>query len=236
MSTSEELLQMITIHSRPEYRYTILNLMGQDLSNLLFEDLELSNILFRGCNLAGATFRNCEFWNTDFAGCIVDEKTLFTGCFMNGWTSMSLCHNANARAELVPNAFDSDLYHAITFKLPLKKTREFTGYKVAVTKNNTLVLVTLKIPADARTVVFKGQKCRASKVKVSGFAKLDGTPLPDDTVAYSWVYTRTKSVYAKDRMVIADSFDDRPSEECTNGIHFFLTKKEAIEFANETIV
>ncbi len=38
--------------------------------------------------------------------------------------------------------------------------------------------------------------------------------------------------YYKGAIVEADSFDDDIRLECTNGIHFFMTKEEAEEWAN----
>jgi len=38
------------------------------------------------------------------------------------------------------------------------------------------------------------------------------------------------TVYIKGRKVVADSLDKDEFTECSNGIHFFLTKEEAIEY------
>jgi hypothetical protein len=64
-----------------------------------------------------------------------------------------------------------------------------------------------------------GRKCRASKVKVLSIDGGDGSPNVDkhsSTIEYkvgAWVYP--------------DKYDDNPLNECSHGIHFFITRKEA---------
>ena len=40
----------------------------------------------------------------------------------------------------------------------------------------------------------------------------------------------TGFVYKAGEMVYADSFDDNRWDECSNGIHFFITREEAVEY------
>jgi hypothetical protein len=72
------------------------------------------------------------------------------------------------------------------------------------------------IPAKAkRTSSLIGRKCRAEFVKVldgDGVGIFDGT------------------VYKKGVIVKADKYSDDIREECTSGIHFFMTKKEAEDY------
>ena len=79
------------------------------------------------------------------------------------------------------------------------------------------VVCKLLIPADAkRTSSLIGRKCRAEKVVViegEGYDKHTG-----------YLY------YAPGEIVIADSYNDDIRLECTHGIHFFITKREAIEW------
>ena len=38
------------------------------------------------------------------------------------------------------------------------------------------------------------------------------------------------TIYKKNRLTHADSFDDNMLKDCTNGIHFFVTKQEALDW------
>ena len=75
-----------------------------------------------------------------------------------------------------------------------------------------------------RTNSLTGRKCRASKIKcITGPSKRNK--------CLGW-RTEAGVYYYKGAIVEADSFDDDIRLECTNGIHFFMTKEEAEEWAN----
>jgi hypothetical protein len=79
-------------------------------------------------------------------------------------------------------------------------------------------VIKLLIPDDAkRTSTLVGRKCRASHVKV-----LEGS-------GYSSTH-HEKLEYKEGEVVYADKYDDDIRVECTSGIHFFMTRKEAEEW------
>lgn len=227
MSIDEIIFQIKNRQNKAGY-YSYLNLMNQDLSEAEFKGLDLSYVLFRSCNLRGTIFSECKFRNSDFAECTVDELTLFSYCMIDEPTMISLFAVENGRINSILCENGS---RCVLFKMPLNMDGEFIGYKIVVDDNNDPVLVTLKIPADAYYFAFINEKCRANKATVVKMEKLNGTPLPDDTIGYSAFYMN-KSIYYKGMTVIADGFDPRPSEECTRGIHFFLSKEEAIHYVD----
>ena len=79
------------------------------------------------------------------------------------------------------------------------------------------VVAKLLIPAEAkRTSSLVGRKCRAEFVKViegRGFSMQDGV-----------------TEYREGSLVYPDKYDDDIRIECTHGIHFFMTRKEAEEY------
>uniref|UniRef100_UPI00195A1086 DUF5758 domain-containing protein n=1 Tax=Crenalkalicoccus roseus TaxID=1485588 RepID=UPI00195A1086 len=88
---------------------------------------------------------------------------------------------------------------------------------LAVWKKASGKLVKLLIPAEARrTATLIGRKCRAEYaivLEVEG-----GKPVESN---------RGHVIYAPGETVRPDSYDPDPRVECTNGIHFFLTREEA---------
>ena len=91
------------------------------------------------------------------------------------------------------------------------------GSFIAFKKVDTGV-IKIMIPDDAkRTSTLVGRKCRASHILV-----LEGS-------GKSQTYTQNTLEYKEGEIVIADSYDDDIRVECTNGIHFFMTRKEAEE-------
>lgn len=86
-----------------------------------------------------------------------------------------------------------------------------------VAGNARTAIVKLLIPAEAkRTSSLVGRKCRA------GFAVVlegEGVSTHDG-----------KTVYAPGLTVYPDKYDDDIRVECTSGIHFFITRKEAEDY------
>ena len=89
----------------------------------------------------------------------------------------------------------------------------FVGWKRL--RNN--VIAKLLIPEEARrTSSLVGRKCRAEFVEV-----LEGDGYDMHT---------GKLHYTPGKTVWPDSYDDDIRVECTHGIHFFITKQEAIDW------
>jgi hypothetical protein len=101
------------------------------------------------------------------------------------------------------------------FQLPPEK-----GSFIAYKKVDTGVIEIL-IPEDAkRTSSLVSRKCRASHVMV-----LEGS-------GFSPTHTEKKLEYKEGEVVYADAFNDDIRVDCTSGIHFFMTKKEAEEWGS----
>ena len=85
------------------------------------------------------------------------------------------------------------------------------------------VIAKLLVPSRAERVSTPtGRKCRASYVKVLAL-------FPAETKAASCIHDASV-VYRVGCIVRADTFDDDIRVECTHGIHFFVTRKEAEEY------
>ena len=87
-------------------------------------------------------------------------------------------------------------------------------------KKTTSGVIKIYIPADAqRTNSLVSRKCRASHVEViSGEGCGGKSP------------TQGGQVYTKGATIHAGKFDPDIRLECTNGVHFFMTKREAEEW------
>ena len=82
-------------------------------------------------------------------------------------------------------------------------------------RNN--IIVKLQIPAKAKRSNATGRKCRAEYVKVLHvYGGEFGISVHDDTTEYH-----------KGRVVKCNEWDDNRWEECSGGIHFFITREEA---------
>ena len=88
-------------------------------------------------------------------------------------------------------------------------------------------IVKLRIPEDARRSSATGHKCRCDKAYVMEIQNMDGTKATEDTVRSdhdkNFVYTVGATVEVPD-------FDDNRWSECAPGIHFFIDRREAVEY------
>lgn len=69
-------------------------------------------------------------------------------------------------------------------------------------------------------------KCRCDKAKVLAITSLDGAEQYDSVLNTNY----TDIEYKVGEMVYPDKFDDNRWNECSNGIHFFINKQDAINY------
>ena len=133
---------------------------------------------------------------------------------------------------------DADLRDANLPELTIAKTSilpdgDIIGWKKAYVADMppTPVIVKLLIPSDAKRSNSTGRKCRASTARVLDLQDLQdrqGNSLPPDTTAYSSF--DPDFTYKKGETVHVEDFDTNRWNECAPGIHFFITRIEAVEY------
>jgi hypothetical protein len=100
---------------------------------------------------------------------------------------------------------------------------EFIGWK----KVGDYV-IKLRIPADAKRCSATTSKCRCDKAEV---ISIIGIGIRDNESIDSIVNDRYNDCeYTVGKMVYPDTFDENRWNECSNGIHFFINKQEAINY------
>ncbi len=125
------------------------------------------------------------------------------------------------------NLFNTDLtdvyYDETTtfFMLQCPEKGSFIGYKKSGDK-----IVELRIEEDSKRSSATTRKCRASKVTVLSITSLDGKEeftMCENTGRYEFTYEVGKTYEIED-------FDENRWHECGKGIHFFLTRQEAVNY------
>ena len=107
------------------------------------------------------------------------------------------------------------------FALQCPEEGSFIGYKKVGDK-----IVKLLIPEDAKRSSATSRKCRCSKAIVLSITSLDGKESFDEVINTNY----NKTIYKVGEEVLPDSFDEDRWNECSNGIHFFITRAEAVNY------
>ena len=108
------------------------------------------------------------------------------------------------------------------YALACPQVGSFIGWK----KANGLI-VKLEITEDALRSSATTRKCRCSKAKVLSIENLDGTPSSLTEVGSSY---DPAFVYEVGKIVTVSDFDTNRWNECAPGIHFFITREEAVNY------
>ena len=164
----------------------------------------------RRANLRGANLRGADLCEADLREANLCEADL---------------RGANLRGA---NLYGANLrncnynYLTVGLNLSCPETGSFIGYKKADNK-----IVVLEICEDSKRSSATSRKCRCSKAKVLKIEDLNGNVLDISLVPSNY----DKSfVYQVGEIVEVKDFDENRWNECSTGIHFFITKKEAVEY------
>ena len=111
----------------------------------------------------------------------------------------------------------------LNFPIACPEKGTFTAFKKAGE-----YIIELEIPSDALRSSSTTRKCRCSKAKVVSITNLDGTPSDIKSVASCH---DSKFIYNLGETVEVVNFDTNRWNECAPGIHFFITRQEAIDYA-----
>lgn len=194
--------------------------------------------------LHGADLRGAYLRHADLRGADLRHASLHGAYLMHAdlrdadLCDADLCDADLYRADLRgADLYGADLHGAYDVKLSIAKISilpdegDIIGWKKAWTDNEmppTPVIVKLLIPADAQRSNATGRKCRASTARVLDLQDKQGNSLPPDTTAYSGY--DTDFTYKKGETVHVENFGTNRWNECATGIHFFITRIEAVEY------
>ena len=177
-----------------------------DLRNANLRNANLRNADLSGANLRGANLRDANLHSADLSDANLSDANL---------------SNANLRDA---KNIDKIAWNARTAFYPLQcpETGSFIGYKKTADK-----IVMLEICADAKRSSATSRKCRCSKAKVLSITNLDGS---ESGLTEVRSYYSKEFVYCVGETVEVPDFDENRWNECAPGIHFFVTREEAVKY------
>lgn len=198
---------------------------GKDLHNIDFRVCMFLDVIFDGADLSGSSIENarldgCSLRGVNFRGAYM-KGACMRGCDMTGCD----ISGADLFAAVLEKAVLTDIISSEDtkwFRMHCPETGPILGYKKCVNDR----LVQLLIPADAKRTSATMPSCRCNKAKVLTIKSFDDTEEFDE----AWSLVDENFVYRKGQWVEVKNFNEDRWFDSTTGIHFWLTKADAIGY------
>lgn len=200
------------------------------LSTSLFDNVIFDSILFEDCDLKNLTFYYSFISSAHFIKCDCKELVLkYSSIISSTFEGSDMTDMCSCSSTMI----ECDMTYSINFKgLTMHNVcpshGSFIGWKKIfdnVSYEN--VIVKLQIPANAKRSSATTRKCRCNKAKVLGFYSLNGKKLRIKEVTN---FHAIECTYTVGKYVYPDNFDENRWDECSKGIHFFITFEEAVNY------
>ena len=207
--TVEELKELLELHSlwlKKSDKGRRLDLSRQDLRDPeIVEILKNANLRYAnlyGANLYGANLSDANLYNANLCNAVLCNANL---CNAN-------LRNANLKgAKNIPY-----------IRLACPDTGSFIGWKKVYD-----YIIKLEIPSEAKRCSATTNKCRCEFAKVLEIQNEDGSIADINEIVND---SYNECIYKVGEMVYPDSFDENRWNECSNGIHFFINRQEAVDY------
>ncbi len=190
--------------------FTLSSFRNVDLSGADLSRATVENVLLDGCSVKGAVFRNADMKTASMRYCDM------TGCDIRG---ADLFGAVLEHAKLDGIISDEETRW---FRMHCPKEGAILGYKKCVNDR----LVQLLIPANAKRTSATLPSCRCSKAKVLTIKSFDSAKEFDE----AWSLVDENFVYHKGEWVEVLDFNEDRWMDSTTGIHFWMTREEAIRY------
>lgn len=214
-----------------------------DMNKMKINHCDMSHTHFSLSNMKHIFFENCNFLDMDFIESNLKGAHFFESKLVNVDLMNSNLSNAEIRDCELKN-IRANSYTSF-YSLQCPEEGSFIGFKKAsifvpdVISENYIVtnmkiwtpqpvIVKLQITEDSLRSSATSRKCRCSKAKVLSISYLDGTECPKGTIAHS--HYNSNFTYKVGDILEIKNFDKNRWEECSTGIHFFITREEAVNY------
>jgi hypothetical protein len=188
------------------------NLSGADLYEADLREADLYEANLSGANLSGANLRGADLYGADLRGANLRGADLY---------------EADLREANLSGAdlYEADLYGAKNIPESVyNQTLIVPDGDLIIWKSAKEGIVELLIPAEAKRSNATGRKCRFEFAKDIAHFDKDGNPADDIVFHSRW---DKNFEYRVGEEIRPDGWDDDRWNECSNGIHGFLNRREA---------
>lgn len=190
-----------------------------DLTRVDLSSTNLTHADLSGASLTRANLTNADLTNARLARADLTHANLAMADLIKTDLTGTYLTNANLAGAYLA---DVDLSKADYANTSLNSQCPEEGSFIAWKKMAGGGVAKLLIPEDAKRSSATSRKCRASKAVVLAIYSRNGKEISEDRSIYNPDFT-----YWVGETVYPDSWDENRWNECSNGIHFFITRKEA---------
>ena len=192
------------------------NLRGANLSGANLRNTNLSSANLRNTNLSGAELVCADLSGADLSGADLGDANL--GSADLGYADLGGADLSDA------NLWHTDLscVKNLFFPMACPEKGSFIAFKKA-----GFYIIELFIPSNAKRCSATSRKCRCSKAKVISITTLSGNKTNITEVHSTY---DPNFIYKLGEYVEVKNFDDNRWNECSTGIHFFITRQEAVNY------
>ena len=202
------------------------NLRGANLGGANLGDANLGGANLRGANLGdanlgGANLGGANLGDANLGGANLGGANLRGANLGGANLGDANLGGANLRGANLGDAYLRGAKEIPYIPFACPSDGAFIGWKKVRGH-----LIKLEIPEDAKRCSATSNKCRCDKAMVLSITDID-------TGAERKHITNTnyaKTTYTVGKVVYPDTFDENRWNECSNGIHFFINKQDAINY------
>lgn len=186
-----------------------------DIEESNFEQVTLRYSIVKNCNLEKSNMTKADLPFSDMLDCKLTFANL---------QNANVCYANLTRTRLTGANLTNLIWNSNTanFGMNCPEEGSFIGFKRA-----GMYIVKLEILADAKRSSSTSRKCRCSAAKVLSITNLDGSEAAVTEVASDFDST---FIYRVGEIVSSYSFDENRWKQCATGIHFFITRDEAVNY------
>lgn len=207
-------------------------LLRTTITDTDFDQSVFTVVIMRNIKVVGCNFKMCDILNIELRSSEL-EHCCFSRCsinrvlnpFRSGMSCRECYFNMSTLRDVDICRITGYCNHIDPFTIGYYSTCPEEGSFVAWKKCRNGKIVKLLVPEDAKRSSAGGTKCRCSKAIVLDIEDRDGKLVSEAVSMYDRSF-----IYKKGETVEAPNFDEDHWNECSSGIHFFISKEQAIKY------
>lgn len=222
------------------------DLRGVDMSNCALDHANFTGANIRKANFSGANLHDAILIHADCEDADFSKAILYSANFMSSnLTHVNFTDSvlkraifsfANLNFAICDNADfrDAEIYSISRYNTRLEKAKNISFYNACPEKGSFIAfkkandyIIELFIPEDAKRSSGTSRQCRCNKAKVVSITTSSG-----DATTITEVHSNYDPdfIYKLNEYVEVEDFDDNRWNEYTTGIHFFISRQEAVDY------